>query len=73
MNLDMLFYVASHTKDQDMWYAAVQHAKKTQTAHIRPDNSSTHLVVFDPATGAIRQNLTNQGYDDTSCWTRGQA
>lgn len=73
MNLDMLFYVASHTKDQAMWDAAVQHAKTTQGSHIRPQNSTTHLVVFDPATGAIQQRLTNQGYSDDSCWTRGQA
>lgn len=73
MNLDLLFYVASHTNDQAMWDAAVQHAKTTQTAHIRPDSSSTHLIVFDPNTGAILQRLTNQGYGDESCWTRGQA
>lgn len=73
MNLDMLFYVASQTKDQAMWDAAVQHARTTQTAHIRADNSSTHLIVFDPDTGAVRQHLTNQGYDDDSCWARGQA
>lgn len=73
MNLDMLFYVASHTKDQVMWGAAVQHAKTTQRTHIRPQNSTTHLVVFDPNTGAVQQSLTNQGYTDDSCWTRGQA
>lgn len=73
MNLDMLFYVASQTRNQAMWNDAVKHAKTTQAAHIRSDNSSTHLVVFDPETGAIRQKLTNQGHDDSSCWTRGQA
>lgn len=73
MNLDMLFYVASQTKDQAMWDAAVKHAKTTQASHIRSDHSTTHLVVFDPETGTIRQRLTNQGYDDDSCWTRGQA
>jgi hypothetical protein len=73
MNLDLLFYVASHNNNRVMWDAAVQHARTTQTTHIRPDSSSTHLVVFDPNTGAIQQRLTNQGYNDESCWTRGQA
>jgi hypothetical protein len=73
MNLDMLFYAASHTGDGVMWDAAVSHAKTTQQTHIRADYSTKHLVVFDPITGEARQHLTNQGYADESCWTRGQA
>ncbi|KAK9425382.1 putative Six-hairpin glycosidase-like protein [Seiridium unicorne] len=73
MNLDLLFYVARHTGDRAMHEAAVQHARTTQRTHIRKDFSTTHLVTFDPTTGDVRERLTNQGYTDTSCWTRGQA
>ncbi|KAF3008310.1 hypothetical protein E8E14_006310 [Neopestalotiopsis sp. 37M] len=73
MNLDLLFYVAKHTGDRGMFNAAVQHARTTQRTHIREDNSTVHLVHFDPSNGNVCQLLTNQGYKDTSCWTRGQA
>ncbi|KAJ4854339.1 glycosyl hydrolase family 88 domain-containing protein [Trichoderma breve] len=73
MNLDMLFWTASETGDQDMYQIAVNHAKKTQACHIRTDYSTTHLVVLDPNTGSVKSRLTNQGYSDTSSWTRGQA
>ncbi|EHK19740.1 glycoside hydrolase family 88 protein [Trichoderma virens Gv29-8] len=73
MNLDMLFWAASETGDQEMHQIAVNHAKKTQACHIRADHSTTHLVVLDPNTGHIKSRLTNQGYSDTSSWARGQA
>jgi uncharacterized protein YyaL (SSP411 family) len=73
MNLDLLFYVARQTGNRAMYEAAVQHARTTQRTHIRDDYSSIHLVTFDPHTGEVRERLTNQGYTDTSCWTRGQA
>ncbi|KAL7946942.1 glycoside hydrolase family 88 protein [Trichoderma barbatum] len=73
MNLDMLFWAASETGDQEMYQIAVNHARKTQACHIRADHSTTHLVVLDPDTGNIKSRLTNQGYSDTSSWARGQA
>ncbi|KAH8680800.1 unsaturated glucuronyl hydrolase [Xylariales sp. PMI_506] len=73
MNLDLLFFVAKHMNNNEMFEAAVQHARTTQRTHIREDFSTIHLVHFDPSTGEIRERLTNQGYSDTSCWTRGQA
>lgn len=73
MNLDLLFYVAKHTGNREMFEAAVQHARTTQTTHIREDFSTVHLVHFNPQNGEVCERLTNQGYTDTSCWTRGQA
>lgn len=73
MNLDLLFYTASKTRNSAMYAAALAHARKTSQTHIRPDGSTTHLIVFDPQTGDIQQRLTNQGYSHTSCWARGQA
>ncbi|KAI0102962.1 unsaturated glucuronyl hydrolase [Nemania sp. FL0031] len=73
MNLSLLFYVASQTGNQAMFEAAKQHARTTQRTHIRENHSTIHLAVFDPANGDLCEHLTNQGYTDTSCWTRGQA
>jgi hypothetical protein len=66
-NLDLLFYVAKHTSNRAMYDAAVQHARTTQKSHIRDVFSTIRLVVFDPATGVIRERITNQAYSDTSC------
>lgn len=73
MNLDLLFYAASKSGNAEMFDAAVQHARTTARTHIRPDGSTTHLVVLDPKSGRIKHRLTNQGYSHTSCWARGQA
>jgi unsaturated chondroitin disaccharide hydrolase len=40
---------------------------------VRPDGGSFHVVVFDPATGAVRERITHQGFADSSTWARGQA
>lgn len=73
MNLSLLFFVAQHTNDTAMRDAAIQHARTTAKTHVRPDASTTHLVVLEPATGKPRSYLTNQGFSHTSCWSRGQA
>lgn len=73
MNLSLLFLVAEQTNDHRMRDAAIEHAKTTARIHVRPDASTTHLVVFNPVTGDVKDRLTNQGFSHTSCWTRGQA
>lgn len=73
MNLDLLFKVASITGERTLFDHALQHAKTTQREHVAPDSSTRHLVVFDPHTGHVKSKLTNQGYANDSCWSRGQA
>lgn len=73
MNLDLLFYAAAQMGDRTIYDRAVAHARTTQAAHVRADGSTTHLVVFEPATGDVRARLTNQGFSNDSCWARGQA
>ncbi|KAI1474106.1 glycoside hydrolase family 88 protein [Daldinia eschscholtzii] len=73
MNLDMLFWAAAKLQDDSMYRAALSHAKMSQRYHVRADSSTAHVVVFDPRNGAIKSVLTNQGYSDNSCWSRGQA
>ncbi|TDZ21207.1 Unsaturated chondroitin disaccharide hydrolase [Colletotrichum orbiculare MAFF 240422] len=73
MNLDMIFWAAAQLGDDDMYNAAVKHAETTRKHHIRPDFSTFHVVNFDQATGEPKEKITNQGYSDTSSWSRGQA
>ncbi|KAH8807805.1 glycoside hydrolase family 88 protein [Xylogone sp. PMI_703] len=73
LNLDLLFWAATELRDRKFYDIAVSHAKTTQKHHIRPDSSTYHVVNFDQTTGTVKQKLTNQGYSDNSCWSRGQA
>lgn len=76
MNLSLLFYVAATTTGgnaDDMHAAAVSHARTTRRTHVRADGTTAHLTVLDPADGAVRRRLTNQGRHHGSCWSRGQA
>ena len=73
MNLDLLYYVSSLTKDAHLAEIATTHAKTTLKSHIRDDDSTCHVVDFDQDAGVLRTRMTNQGYNDDSCWSRGQA
>ena len=73
MNLELLFWASKHG-GQRAWYdMAVQHALTTAREHVRADGSTYHLVVFNPATGAVLSKETVQGYSASSTWARGQA
>ncbi|XXG96836.1 hypothetical protein Hte_003127 [Hypoxylon texense] len=73
MNLDMVFWAAAELQDDAMYATALSHAKISQRWHVRADSSTAHVAVFDPASGDIKSIITNQGYADDSCWSRGQA
>lgn len=72
MNLEMLFRATQLTGDSVYWNVAVNHANTTMKNHFRDDNSSYHVVDYDPATGEVRGKFTHQGYSDDSFWSRGQ-
>ncbi|KAI6782633.1 uncharacterized protein J7T54_003646 [Emericellopsis cladophorae] len=81
-NLDLLYYAASHTGDEEMRRAATAHAKTLMRTHMRPEKatntnknmlSTIHVVNFDPKTGDIKERRTGQGFHATSTWARGQA
>lgn len=73
LNLDLLFWVAKQTRNDRLYQIAVAHAKTTQSNHVRVDNTMFHVVNFNPQTGLPKARFTNQGYNDDSCWARGQA
>jgi len=72
MNLEMLFYVSKLTGDPKYKDAAISHALKTMKNHFREDFSTYHVVDYDPETGAVLHQQTNQGLADNSTWSRGQ-
>lgn len=72
MNLEMLFRASELTGDKRFREIAITHANTTLKNHFRADNSSYHVVDYDPETGEVRMKCTHQGYADESVWSRGQ-
>ena len=73
MNLELLFEATKLTQDSSFYKIAVRHANTTMKNHFRSDNSSYHVIDYDPETGQVLQKLTSQGHSDASAWARGQA
>jgi unsaturated chondroitin disaccharide hydrolase len=73
MNLEILLWAAKNGGNSDLYDIAVHHANKTIENHLREDGSSFHVVVYDTATGKVKEKRTAQGYSPGSTWARGQA
>lgn len=73
MNLELLYKGAEITGNKDFARIATSHAKTTLKHHVRPDDSTYHLVDYDPNTGGVIGRYTVQGYADNSTWSRGQS
>lgn len=73
MNLELLMWATKVTGDSSFYHIAVTHANTTMKNHFRPDNSSYHVVIYNPKTGAVIKKVTAQGAADSSAWARGQS
>lgn len=73
VNLELLFAATRISGDSSFYQMALSHANTTLEHHYRPDFSSYHLVIYDPATGKVQKKQTVQGAFDHSAWARGQA
>ncbi|MBL7738617.1 MAG: glycoside hydrolase family 88 protein [Chitinophagaceae bacterium] len=73
MNLELLFWATKVSGDSSFYKIAVTHANTTIKNHFRDDNSSYHVLNYDPERGAVKQKRTAQGAADESAWARGQA
>ncbi len=73
MNLELLTTAANLSGNPHFTAIAETHADTTLKNHFRPDFSTYHVVNYDPETGAVTDRGTNQGYSDSSAWSRGQA
>ncbi|KAH8660607.1 Six-hairpin glycosidase-like protein [Xylariales sp. PMI_506] len=87
-NLDLLYYVAAHTGQEEFAHAATQHAHTVRKAILRREEgkysqragysggplfSTFHVANFSPITGLVKELRTGQGYAKDSTWARGQA
>jgi uncharacterized protein YyaL (SSP411 family) len=73
LNLELLFEASLLTGDKQYYNIAVSHAKTTMKNHFRADNSSYHVVDYNPDDGSVIKKITHQGYANESVWSRGQA
>jgi len=74
MNLELLFAATKLSGDSSFYKIAVSHANATLKNHFRADNSSYHVIDYDPANaGKVLSKNTHQGHADSSAWARGQA
>lgn len=73
MNLELLFELTKLTGDSKYGEIAISHADVTLKNHFREDNSSYHVIDYNPQNGEVRKRNTAQGYSHESAWARGQA
>ncbi|KAF8856804.1 glycoside hydrolase family 88 protein [Acephala macrosclerotiorum] len=73
LNLDLLFWASVELSSPHLHNIAKTHAQSTQTHLLRSNSSTSHVVNFDQATGTVKTKFKNQGYSDSSSWSRGQA
>jgi hypothetical protein len=72
MNLELLVWASNNGGSQHYRQIATQHADRTRVEFFRPDNSTCHVIDFDPRSGGLKRKYTHQGLADESCWSRGQ-
>ncbi|MCR5742317.1 MAG: glycoside hydrolase family 88 protein [Lachnospiraceae bacterium] len=73
MNLPLLYWASSVTRDPRFSQIAKAHAQTTINNFIRPDYSVIHIGRFDSTTGEFLGSEGGQGMAEGSSWTRGQA
>lgn len=73
MNLELLMWAAKETGNDTLKSIAVTHAKTTLKNHFRENNSSYHVIDYNPETGEVENKHTHQGFEHESSWSRGQA
>ncbi|MBR4360259.1 MAG: glycoside hydrolase family 88 protein [Clostridia bacterium] len=73
MNLSLLYWATRQTEDPRFAHVADIHAHTALREFLRPDGSVSHIVEFDPETGARVREHAGQGYALGGQWSRGQA
>ncbi len=73
MNLEFLTQLSKITGDPKYRDIAITHANTTIKNHFRKDNSTYHVIDYDPNDGTVLSKKTHQGAFDESSWARGQA
>ena len=69
----LLYWASEMTGDRRYAAAASSHVRLNTASIVREDASTYHTYRFDVDAGEPIAGETHQGYDDESCWARGQA
>lgn len=73
MNIPLLYWATDEIGDDRFKKIAMRHMEMAMRDHIRPDGSVNHIVNHEVDKVGIQNILGGQGYDETSCWSRGLA
>ncbi|MCH5287598.1 MAG: glycoside hydrolase family 88 protein [Christensenellaceae bacterium] len=73
MNLSLLYWATKQTGDPRFARVADIHAATAMREFLRENGSVSHIIEFDPVTGARVRELGGQGYALGTSWSRGQA
>ena len=73
MNLSLLYWASEEIGDDRFKKIAMRHMEMAMRDHIRPDGSVNHIVDHETEKVGIVRILGGQGYNETSCWSRGLA
>ena len=73
MNASLFYWSGEYLGNSDYSTAAIDHTLTSVDLLVRDDGSTYHHYQFDPQTAKPLYGLTWQGYDDESCWSRGQS
>ncbi|GAF21086.1 unsaturated glucuronyl hydrolase [Bacillus sp. JCM 19047] len=73
MNISLLYWASTVTNDPSYAHIANQHADTTLKYGVREDGTTSHILSFDPHTGAFIEALGGQGEAADSAWSRGNA
>ena len=73
MNLELLLKAVELGGSDTLTSVALTHARTTMKNHFRDDNSTRHILDYNPETGEIIKVFSGQGYAEDSAWARGQA
>ena len=72
-NLQLLWWASTESGQSRYTETATRHAERMLDLLVRPDGSSFQVVDFDLQTGEVLGRGTIHGFDDNTCWSRGQA
>lgn len=73
MNLQLLWWAYEKTSNIVYYSTAFKHSVKTSKWLIRKDFSTWQSVHYRPPIFEVTKKHTHQGYNDESCWSRGQS
>ena len=73
MNLALLYWASEEIGDDRFKKIAMRHMDMSLRDHIRSDGSINHIVDHETDKVGIKSILGGQGYDNTTCWSRGLA